>query len=124
MEASFPRSSGDKAKLVSKSLKGTKCMTIHYHMYSDTAADNIGTLNVYVKTLKSGLLTKLFTVSGSQGNEWQRKSLDISMKNKKTKYEVYFFQMLFIVALFSIALTQTFVCADQSFINIFSSKYS
>ena len=86
IEASYPREPNDTARLLSKVLQGKKCMTFHYHMYSEDPS-NIGTLNVYIKERSSGIMTKLFSVSGSQGNEWKKAMVNLVLKGKK-KYQV------------------------------------
>ena len=62
-------------------------MTFYYHMYSEEPA-NMGTLNVYVKNVHSGMVKQLFSVSGSQGNEWKTKSLNLPGRKKLARYQV------------------------------------
>ena len=62
IEASSPRKTGDKAKLVASVPSNGKkaCLSFYYHLYGVAA----GTLNVY-----SGS-DKVFNISGNQGNYW------------------------------------------------------
>jgi len=90
IEASYPRQENDTARLLSKALRGKKCMTFYYHMYSMNDASSIGQLNVYMKNKKSGAMTKLFSVSGSQGNEWIEEKLVLSPKKMNGRYQVVF----------------------------------
>ena len=62
IEASSPKKPGEIAKLVvTVPNKGNQlCLSFYYHMYGATA----GTLNVYSDN------TKVFTMSGNQGNNW------------------------------------------------------
>lgn len=87
IEASFPRVENDTARLLSKVLSGSKCMTFHYHMYSADPT-NIGTLNVYMKSKNFGTMVKIFSASGSQGNEWKQKNLNLIQSRKNTRYQV------------------------------------
>ena len=62
IEASSPRKTGDKAKLVATVPSNGKkaCLSFYYHIYGVAA----GTLNVY-----SGS-NKVFNITGNQGNNW------------------------------------------------------
>eukprot|EP00794_Sanderia_malayensis_P015011 gene15011-16560_t len=77
IEASSPRSKGNKARLISKqfpaSAKGM-CMRFYYHMMSSSVS-SMGTLNVYMGS------SILFTKTYSQGSQW--KQADIDLKSDK-----------------------------------------
>ena len=62
IEASYPRRPGETAKLVVTvpNNGNQSCLSFYYHMYGAS----VGTLNVY-----NGK-TKVFSVSGNQGNNW------------------------------------------------------
>ena len=62
-------------------------MSFYYHMYSVTP-ESIGTLNVYVQYVKAETKKKIFTLSGSQGNEWKRQDLQISLADEDDQYKV------------------------------------
>ena len=94
IEASYPRQENDTARLLSKELSGKKCMTFYYHMYSASDPSSIGQLNVYMKNVKSGAMTKLFSISGSQGNEWNEEKLVLSPKKRSNRYQVCVYAVL------------------------------
>ena len=94
IEASYPRVENDVARLRSKVFRGSKCMAFHYHMYS-ADPKNVGSLNVYIKDVDSGSMVKLFSLSGSQGNEWKVKSLDLVPKKKGARYQVCIYMPIF-----------------------------
>eukprot|EP00112_Aurelia_sp_Birch-Aquarium-sp1_P024367 Seg768.6 transcript_id=Seg768.6/GoldUCD/mRNA.D3Y31 product="Meprin A subunit beta" protein_id=Seg768.6/GoldUCD/D3Y31 len=81
IEASYPRMKDDTARLISKTFDKSTCMTFHYHMYSADPG-NMGTLNVFVTNLRTNVQRKLWSRTGSQGNEWKGQSLRIDMKEK------------------------------------------
>ena len=82
IEASYPRSPGDNAKLhfaVPRN-KSSFCLTFYYHMYG---AD-MGTLNVF-----SGN-NKIFTKSGNRGNDWKKVTRTIYLSDiVSTMYIVF-----------------------------------
>lgn len=67
IETSAPRKFGDSARLDSPMYKPTTgaCLTFWYHM----RGFGIGTLNVY-RNERGQLGSKIFTLSGDEGNEW------------------------------------------------------
>lgn len=68
VEASRPRTSGQKARFLSPNLPSSngECLTFYYNMNGRT----MGTLNVY--TQASGSLgSPVWTKSGNQGSKWQ-----------------------------------------------------
>ena len=66
-EASFPRRSGETARLIGLSYGPTSasCLKFYYHMYGFTT----GTLNVYIQTGAS-LGSPVWTQTGDQGDSW------------------------------------------------------
>ena len=74
IEASAPRTEGDKARLVSElfdptSSRNGRCLQFYRHMYGTA----VGTLNVYVKTGPgngSDVEQLVWTNAGNQGNSW------------------------------------------------------
>ena len=86
IETSSPRQYGDNAKLEfsvsSPDIGKLSCLKFYYHMYGDT----INTLNVY-----NGI-TKVFTKSGNQGNEWLNAKLTMSLQT--TVSYIYFHNYL------------------------------
>ena len=81
IEASYPRMQNDTARLISKTFKKSKCMRFYYHMYSADPG-NMGTLNVYVKNVRTKVQRKLWSRTGSQGNEWKEQSFRIDIKER------------------------------------------
>lgn len=75
-EASSPVQIGQVTKLQSKTLppipKG-RCIQFAYNMYGS----GIGALNVYVIDAKNGAKSKLFSMSGDQGQGWHRTNATI-----------------------------------------------
>lgn len=75
IEASSPRSIGDKAKLLfsppSSAIGNFSCLKFYYHMYGDT----INQLNVF--NGNSSVLTK----SGQQGDRWLYTEVTIYVQN-------------------------------------------
>ncbi|KAH3887685.1 hypothetical protein DPMN_011703 [Dreissena polymorpha] len=67
IEASAPRTTGQKARLFSPINTATNgaCVTFFYSMYGAT----MGTLNVYTK-VGSALGSPVLTTSGNHGNKW------------------------------------------------------
>ena len=72
IETSSPRVAGDRAMMERTGIKfsGNTCIHFFYHMFGAS----LGTLNVYVGC------TKVFTVSGNQGNTWQQAEVKVSQK--------------------------------------------
>ena len=68
IEASRPRTSGQKARFVSPNLPSSsgECLTFYYNMNGRT----MGILNVYTQTSGS-LGSPVWTKSGNQGSKWQ-----------------------------------------------------
>lgn len=74
IETSFPRRVRDVARLVSPvyvSNANLCSLTFWYHMYGST----VGTLNVYIRTAFK--TTRIYTLSGNQGNQWLVANLKI-----------------------------------------------
>lgn len=65
--SALPRRQGDKARLISPTIKATpgKCMTFYYHMFGTA----MGTLNVYQKTY-GRLSFPIWSTTGSQKSTW------------------------------------------------------
>ena len=69
IETSFPRSRGDKARLISpvyRPVRGGQCFQFWYHMYGS----DIDTLNVYIKT-GSNISIPVWSRSGNRGDLWK-----------------------------------------------------
>lgn len=68
LEASAPRTQGDRCWLQSQNFAPTKgsCVSFWYNMYGP----NIGTLSVYA-LYSTGTNRTLWTLSGDQGNTWK-----------------------------------------------------
>ena len=87
IETSSPRRPGDKARLYSERFTPTsllgRCIKFWYHMYGN----NIGTLNVVVKT---GAGNKpegiVWTLSGNQQNKWNFGQTTVA--SDKSAYQV------------------------------------
>ena len=76
IETSSPRVQGDKARLISPlvtSSSNARCLEFWYHMYG---AD-VNTLNVYTNT--TSLESLVFSVSGLQGNEWNKAQVNLQV---------------------------------------------
>ena len=70
IETSSPRKQGDKARLFSPTypaVKGGQCFQFWYHMYGQ----DIGTLNVYVKSPSGKPGVPVWLRSGDRGNIWK-----------------------------------------------------
>lgn len=70
IETSYPRKQGDKARLISPTypaVKGGQCFQFWYHMYGQ----DIGTLNVYVKSPSGKPGVPVWLRSGDRGNIWK-----------------------------------------------------
>ena len=74
IETSYPRRSGDVAKIVSPSIspKSSMCLSMKAHMYGR----NINALKVF-KISSSGAGTELFLKTGNQGNKWFDVKIDL-----------------------------------------------
>lgn len=74
-----------KARLLSRTFPSTngRCMSFWYHMYGS----GMGQLNVYIKPAK-GVATKIWSLSGDQGNEWRMKQ--ITLTSSASEYKVAF----------------------------------
>ena len=81
MEASSPATMGQKAVLISKTMKkppsGRKCLTFWYHMYGA----GMGTLKVILKDVVTMTETVLRTLSGDKGDKWNKYEFDVNMSN-------------------------------------------
>lgn len=81
IETSYPRKPGDFAYLLSKQYPATqgkpKCFNFFYHMYGD----HIGSMNIYVKTGPIKIGTKVWNMTGNQGNAWQHGRATITSGN-------------------------------------------
>ncbi|CAH1274186.1 MAMDC2 [Branchiostoma lanceolatum] len=68
------QSSGKKARLKSPLIfaRGDFCLEFYYHMYGST----VGTLNVYRD--RSSPRNRVWSMTGNQGNAWQKASVDFS----------------------------------------------
>ena len=75
IETSWPRSYGDKAKLLFSPLSSVignfSCLKFYYHMYGDT----INQLNVFNGN------TKVFTKSRQHGNRWLYAEVTVNVQN-------------------------------------------
>ncbi|XP_078613464.1 uncharacterized protein LOC144883074 [Branchiostoma floridae x Branchiostoma japonicum] len=78
IETSSPQSRGDRAELLTPLLAPTagRCLTFYYHM----KGLSVGTLNVY--KVARGQQTRLWTQSGSQGNQWNYAEVDYDSKDQ------------------------------------------
>ena len=74
IETSYPRKSGDIAKIVSPSIspKSPMCLSMKAHMYGR----NVNALKVFKISL-SGAGTELFKKTGNQGNKWFDVKIDL-----------------------------------------------
>ncbi|KAK3095928.1 hypothetical protein FSP39_020974 [Pinctada imbricata] len=72
-ETSSPRVGGDEAILESGTLPSNDvmCLDFHYHMYGSSMGD------LEVGTLDSGADVVIFSMSGDQGDQWNRAEIDI-----------------------------------------------
>lgn len=86
IEASFPRSAGDKAMIRSPTYRrppfDTCAMTFWYHMYGST----IGTLNVYVNYAAKDNL--FWTKKGNQGDVWLSATVPLPRSKLTTTFSV------------------------------------
>lgn len=75
IETSAPRRPGDQAVLQSATFPSTtgQCMQFWYNMYGAT----IGSLSVSVLTQGSTSPTKVWELSGAQGNQWKNAQVNI-----------------------------------------------
>ncbi|XP_050391165.2 MAM and LDL-receptor class A domain-containing protein 2 [Patella vulgata] len=67
----------DKARIESPEIiqsTSTQCLSFWYHMYGE----DMGDLNVYIKTNQTGLGDAVFTRAGDQGNVWKRSYVNVS----------------------------------------------
>ncbi|XP_069464862.1 MAM domain-containing glycosylphosphatidylinositol anchor protein 1 isoform X2 [Ambystoma mexicanum] len=84
IEASRPRVSGDKARLISPlynvtgkppQYRSAYCVSFYYHMYGK----HIGSLNILVRVRNIGTMdTQVWTMSGNRGNMWQHANVPIN----------------------------------------------
>ncbi|XP_031572670.1 meprin A subunit beta-like [Actinia tenebrosa] len=87
VEASSSTTKGQTATLVSKVFPPApsgRCMSFFYHMYGAT----MGSLNVYIKSSSSPVLSRVFKISGDQKNKWHQALINIS--NMFYTYKVVF----------------------------------
>ena len=72
-----------KARILSRTFPSTsgRCMSFWYHMYGS----GMGQLNVYIEPAK-GVATKVWSLSGDQGNEWRMKQ--ITLTSSASEYKV------------------------------------
>ena len=78
IEASSPRKKGDNAMIGSAVFKPTSsaCLVrFFYHMYGS----HIGTLNIYTRTSTTGVMNRVWTLSGDQGDQWIRGNATINV---------------------------------------------
>ncbi|XP_047128245.1 MAM and LDL-receptor class A domain-containing protein 1 isoform X1 [Hydra vulgaris] len=75
IEGSWPRQPGDKARIESYSRAPTDgtCFEFYYHM----KGVGIGTLNVFIRRGKIVDALPLWTLSGEQGDEWFRATMNV-----------------------------------------------
>ena len=80
------RAAGDNARMFTGYLPKTNgtCFSFYYHMYGITT----GTLALSMFPTDQSDLKKLFSVSGSQGNKWHFKRVDL--KSPGSTYQVSF----------------------------------
>lgn len=71
-----------KARLLSRTFPSTngRCMSFWYHMYGS----GMGQLNVYIEPAK-GVATKIWSLSGDQGNEWRMKQITLTSSASEFK---------------------------------------
>ncbi|XP_030801575.1 MAM domain-containing glycosylphosphatidylinositol anchor protein 1 isoform X3 [Camarhynchus parvulus] len=78
IEASRPRVTGDKARLISPLYNITAkyyCVSFYYHMYGK----HIGSLNLLVRVRnKRAIDTQVWSLSGNRGNVWQQAHVPIN----------------------------------------------
>ena len=77
IETSYPRKQGDKARLNSPThiaVKGGQCFQFWYHMYGQ----DIGTLNVYIKSPSAKPGVPVWVRSGDRGNIWKIAQVPVS----------------------------------------------
>ena len=74
IETSYPRQTGDYAKLNSPKLQfaGSMCLQFYYHMYGA----GMGRLTVNVNG------NSVFNTSGNKGNKWLRAAVDVDLSGK------------------------------------------
>ena len=87
IEASAPRKQGDRAWLVSNTLKNNTnyCLSFWYHMYGT----GMGTLNVNIWPFNSGLKQyKIWTKRGNQVNQWLHDQAQVT--NPGVNYRIVF----------------------------------
>ena len=88
IEVSYPRKTGQKARLLSEDFAPTRqrCVNFWFHMYGNT----VGTLNLYIKT-GLGNTTKserlIWSLSGNFGDQWMNGQAPIT---SKARYQVHF----------------------------------
>lgn len=77
IESSSPRKKGDNAMIGSAVFKPTSTCQLRffYHMFGR----HIGTLNVYTRTSTTGSMSKIWTKSADQGDNWVKATVSISV---------------------------------------------
>ena len=95
IEASAPRKTGDKARLISALFQPTsstrsRCLQFYRHMFGTA----IGTLNVYVKTGRGKAMESvIWTSSGNQGNSWIQSQVPV-FSSKPFRVRVVLFSLI------------------------------
>jgi len=77
IEASRPRLAGDRARLLSNPIiphHGGQCFSFFYHMYGSST----GTLRIQLTYNSGKSFTKLWEMSGPQGNQWKGEKFTIN----------------------------------------------
>lgn len=88
IEASSPRTKGHKSWLQSKVYTPTlgRCLSFWYHMYGQ----DVGNLNILIKTSNTSYSAPMWTLSGNQGNVWKPTRVTIrSASNHRVSTRAY-----------------------------------
>ena len=73
IETSSPRVTGDKARLVSPIISATDNKgSCQLRMYSHMYGSSVGSLNIYTRQQGNGILKKIFSRTGNEGDQWVR----------------------------------------------------
>ncbi|GFN85250.1 MAM and LDL-receptor class a domain-containing protein 2-like [Plakobranchus ocellatus] len=80
IEASVPQSRGDIARLATPIFDATtaSCLTFWYNMHGLT----MGTLNVYTRAVSNAPPTKVWSMTGDQGEQWQPAQVTLHSNQK------------------------------------------
>lgn len=90
IEASAPRKTGDRARIMTPSYPATngECVQFYYHMYGT------GMGKLIVHTMSNGQITgDVLTISGNQGNKWIRGTATVQ---SSISYQVIYIHLFFL----------------------------